>query len=328
MTKQIPDYFTFKNRQFIVIDIERGKRPHEEFVQKMRRPVSTACYRGYVAQYQMEDDKLFGHQIFNDGNSPDTLLHYTGSMLIAWNHDKFWTTDFLQCYLNAEEAYELFFEDGILKVIQDLTSVIAEAKTIRKSRWWISDLVSPNERNETMDEFCRSHLKASYGYNTYRWKSDSGTDEDEYDTEYFRNLEERKRKRQEEDEWVQKLCGYLPLLRELKGNYMMENPNPKDKLGYDAIIPKDEETYRKCRMFLHLGYDSPLWDHEYNSHIVPLLNYYPKHEEAYLHANWEEICALLTGTLRAEYWAEGAFEDQIEDGTYIPLLENLERKRL
>ncbi|HJJ36841.1 MAG TPA: HIRAN domain-containing protein [Methanocorpusculum sp.] len=324
MTVQVPDYLTFKNRRFIVIDIEHGTRPHAEFVViRENEPRSTAERRGYLAKYRVADNRLYGRQIFDTGASPETPIHYTGSMVIARTADGFWITDFLQCYLDADEAYELCFTDGILTETRNLADAIAEYAAIRKSEWWTSDLISPAERREVLDDFCRSHLTHAYGFGTYRWSQDSG--ETDIHAEEFRKLDERKRKREEDYTWMHKLCEYLPLLRELKGNYLMENPHPTDESGDDDRIPKDNEAHRKCRDFFNLGYESPLWDNEYNIHIVPLLDYYPEREEAQLHANREEICALLTLELRTDHWCNGAFEEQIEDGTYIPLLENLER---
>lgn len=347
MTEQIPDTLIYDNRTFIIIDIEYGKHPHTEFVIIPDNFLhSTDNFRRYEAEYSIENGQLFGRQVLDMYNyvsddedeihhtySPKTPLHYTGSMLIGRKKDenKYWNTDFIESYLDADEAFELYFEDGVLTEIRNLAEAIAEAITekdiIRKSLWWTSELITPEEHWDVLKEHWRTYLKYPYRCNTYR--GISGTEEenpDSYSECCFRELEEKKRKRDEDCTEVDKILSYLPLFREKKGNFLKRIPaeNEDEADNYEII---DKDAYEKFIEFENSFYNSPLYDKSYSSHSKTLLSYYPDINEAVLHADRTEICAILTGVIRSYYFCvnnEG-YEEDIEDGTYIPILENLGR---
>lgn len=341
MTEQIPDTLIYDNRTFIIIDIEYGKHPHTEFVVIPDNfPHWTDNYRRYKAEYSIEDGQLFGRQVLDMYNnisddedeihhtySPKTPLHYTGSMLIGRKiDDEFWNTNFIESYPDADEAFELYFEDGVLTEIRNLAEALSEFETIKKSLWWTSELISPAERSNVLDEHCRTHLKYRYSYGTYRWDTGFEPENPDEDREYFRELEEKKRKREEECAEVEKILSYLPLFREKKGNFLKRIPaeNEDEADNYEII---DKDAYEKFIEFENSFYNSPLYDKSYSSHSKTLLSYYPDINEAVLHADRTEICAILTGVIRSYYFCvnnEG-YEEDIEDGTYIPILENLGR---
>ncbi|HJJ31984.1 MAG TPA: HIRAN domain-containing protein [Methanocorpusculum sp.] len=322
MTAQEPDYLIFDNRSFIVIDIEYGKHPETEFIQPGKNAINTtANYRGYEAEYRIVDNRLFGIQIPADETHP-VPLHYTGSMLIArkTDDDEFWITDSLWCFLDADEAFELSFEDGMLKNTRNLADACAEMKKIRTSEWWTSESVTHRDRLTVLDDYCRDCLCGSYGHNTYRWMTDGQPEKDRR----FRELEERKHQREKDREWVQKLLSYLPLFREKKGNYMKPLPDPPEYPEPSYEIP-DKDAERKLSEFEWIFHDSPLADRNYQSHIHPLLSYYPGVERAAQHADKTEIGALITFVFRSYHFGFGDFDEDVETGTFIPLLENLER---
>ena len=343
MTGQIPDTLIYDNRTFIIIDIEYRKHPHTEFVVIPDNFLhSTANYRGYEAEYSIEDGQLFGRQVLDMYNnisddedeihhtySPKTPLHYTGSMLIGRKNDEneSWNTEFIESYPDADEAFELCFKNGCLTEIRNLAEAIAEKDTIRKSLWWTSELIHPEERRDVLEEHWRTYLKYPYGYSTYLWTT--GTEEenpDSYSERCFRELEEKKRKRNEDCAEVERVLSYLPLFREKKGNFLKRIPADNEDEPEKYEIP-DKDAYEKFMEFETSFYNSPLFDKLYSSHSKTLYAYYPNRDEAILHADRTEICAILTGVIRSYYFCvnnEG-YEEDIENGTYIPILENLGR---
>lgn len=345
MTGQTPDTIIFDNRTFIIIDVEHGKHPHAEFVSIPADYIRTTDNRrGFKAEYRIENGKLFGRQNldicspdrYNDEDdsrrhthSPETPLHYTGSLLIGRKNDEHgcWNTDFIESYTDADEAFELCFENGSLTETRNLAEAATEKDDIRKSLWYTSELITPEERSAVLSEHWRTYLKHPYGCSTYRWTT--GTEEENPDSiseRRFRELEEKMRKRSEDCAEVERILSYLPLFREKKGNYLKWIPAENEGEPKTYEIP-DKEAYDKFEEFKNSFYHSPLYDYLYPDHIETLFAYYPNRDEAMLHADRTEICAILTGVIRSYHFCvnnEG-YEEDIEDGTYIPILENLER---
>ncbi|MBQ6389588.1 MAG: hypothetical protein IJH90_08165 [Mogibacterium sp.] len=170
MTVQMADYVTYNGRKFTLIDIEMGKSmigelpgpgPLEE------RWVCTACWRGYTADYFIIDDCLYvirskGGAYDEDRDPADKTispemkrLHYTGSCIIAGDDaEEYRISDFLECYLNYEEALELHFTNGVLDEVRNLKDAVKEFR----------------EGAEAREYLARRDLKYEYDDRTYRWQ--------------------------------------------------------------------------------------------------------------------------------------------------------------
>ena len=84
----------------------------------------------------MRGDKLFGIRfewdsiLHKDVKSDMQMMNFTGSCIIARTEGKnsWLNSDFLECYVNFDEAYELHFTEGTLDEVLDLGEAIVKAK--------------------------------------------------------------------------------------------------------------------------------------------------------------------------------------------------------
>ena len=175
MTVQIPDSMYFGEMEFVLIDTEEGKQIIEfaEFKMPEHDPmlgvINTACWRGYVAEYHVIDDMLYGIKDLGHVRSPITKIPFTGSCIIA-RGDNIWNTDFIEMYLDADEAFELYFEEGTLKEKLSLNSAIEEARA------------ATDDNGETLERIARKPLKYGYGESTYKWLTEFDDDLEEYES--------------------------------------------------------------------------------------------------------------------------------------------------
>ena len=173
MTEQSSDYVLYKHKRYNLIDCESNLIKTADFGMKETNCHSTACYRGYTAEYSIEDNILYGTKSVDYHVSEDSFdsytvesekmrMHYTGAILIAFTDTEDFNYDFLETFLDAEEAYELYFVDGILKKEIALESVI---------KGW-DRLVNDNSRiyrKLNCEKYLKRHLK--YRYCDYKWKT-------------------------------------------------------------------------------------------------------------------------------------------------------------
>lgn len=180
MTVQAADYIYYNDKEYTLIDMELGKDMAEELIDPSEKHVlSTACWRGYMAEYYIADNVLYGRttteewQSVEDTESPKQRIHYTGSCVVAYNNEEMlFISDFLECYLGSDEAYELHFSDGILDEVRDLGKTILEYKKgwldggIERDKDGIITAAGMKQR----DLLTRRDLKYKYGESTYRWR--------------------------------------------------------------------------------------------------------------------------------------------------------------
>jgi len=173
MTVQTPDIVYFGEMEFVLIDVEEGKQIIEfaEFEMPEHDPellmLNTACWRGYTMEYYVIHDILYGIKDMGGIRSPRTMIPFTGGCIIA-RGDNIWNTDFIEMYLDADEAFELYFEKGILKEKFSLDSALKEAGA------------AADDNRETMNRIARKHLRYKYGENSYKWLTEFD-DDLEYD---------------------------------------------------------------------------------------------------------------------------------------------------
>ena len=174
VTVQIPDLMYFGEMEFVLIDIEEGKQIIEfaEFAMPEHDPdllmLNTACWRGYAMEYHVIRDILYGIKDLGGIRSPRTMIPYTGSCIIA-RGDNIRNTDFIEMYLDADEAFELYFEEGVLKEKFSLDPALEEARA------------TTDDNRETMDRIARKHLRYRYGKSTYKWLTEFDDDLEEDD---------------------------------------------------------------------------------------------------------------------------------------------------
>jgi len=189
MTMQASDSFVYKRKKYVLIDVEKGKQIIDCADFQMPEHVMsicTACWRGYTAQYTVKGNKLYGVRYEwdaekrKDVKSDSMLMNYTGSCVIARTTQKnAWiNSDFLECYVRFDEAYELHFTDGVLDEVLDLAQAITEAKEFMESEIYKSEATEPHVRGRCLEEIAFMNLKYEYDYRTYKWRN-GNEDEDE-----------------------------------------------------------------------------------------------------------------------------------------------------
>lgn len=181
MTVQAKDYVMFRNQEFVLIDVESGKQIIccADFV--MPKPIeavwSSACQRGYTANYTIRDGKLYGIRCECDEDdnfvkSNELPLNFTGSCVIASGEagGRWGRSDFLECYLDFDKAFELHFTNGNLDEERCLSEAIAEMREIETTAAYKSEDTEPIERSRIRKEIARKHLKYAYDRNSYKWR--------------------------------------------------------------------------------------------------------------------------------------------------------------
>lgn len=175
MTMQMCDFVWYKGRRFVLIDCEKDKSiiGSADF-NLSGRFTNTACHRGYTAEYYIDDNFLFGEKTVEKYETTDGAvkghfevsekmkLGYTGSAVIAANYDNsFGCSDFIDCFLDYDLSFELYFANGELVEITDLFPIIQEWKSVIKD----SGGKSYSEIYKQRREFAKKHLHYEYGCN-------------------------------------------------------------------------------------------------------------------------------------------------------------------
>ena len=181
MTMQSCDYMWYKNEKFVLIDCEKEKNiiNSADFGLKNFYTM-TCCYRGYTAEYFIEDNFLYGQKkvaYYSEKTdsgitidfkiSPKIKINYTGSAIIAINDDsKYIMSDFFDTFLFFDRAYELYFIDGELCEITDLSPAIQEYKTLTVSLKHSSNYYEILHKKR--EEIAVKYLQYEYG--NYKWR--------------------------------------------------------------------------------------------------------------------------------------------------------------
>ena len=219
MSIQSDDFVYINDKKYVLIDIEIGKQiidsayfimPEHEYV----LITNTGCWRGYTAEYYIIDNILHGIKDMNFSQkgtkikSQLTMMPYTGSCIIAGiNEGKArHISDFIETYITFDEAYELYFDTGVLKEQLSLSSAVMEYKDICETDDYKNNM-QPDERRQLMVKIARKPLKYKYDSVTYKWWTDKNSIcykenlEKEYDyivglvaDECVRNMSKKERK--------------------------------------------------------------------------------------------------------------------------------------
>jgi len=96
-------------------------------------------------------------------------IPYTGSCIIAYCGDAHKISDFLEAYINYDEALELYFENGVLKEKNTLISAIEKAKALFETDEY-KNKMEPSERAHIREKVAREPLKYKYDKSTHRWR--------------------------------------------------------------------------------------------------------------------------------------------------------------
>jgi hypothetical protein len=183
MTMQVADYINIGRKKYKLIDVEKNKQiitcadfnmpNHNEKIS-----VSTACWRGYMADYYIIKNILYGiksQDIFFEDSKKDKrikssriIIPYTGSCIIAYGDA--WNSDFLSSYVDYDEAFELYFKNGILKEKLTLISAIEKMKELSKTDEY-ENKMEPYERAKIREQIAREPLKYNYNRSTYKWRN-------------------------------------------------------------------------------------------------------------------------------------------------------------
>lgn len=184
---QAADYVNIRRKKYILIDVEKDKQiitcadfNMPEFNGIMS--LSTACWRGYTAEYYVIRNNLYGikrQEIYFEElkkektiKSSRVFIPFTGSCIIACGDA--WNSDFISSYIDYDEAFELYFENGTLKEKNTLISAIEKIKFLCKTDEY-ENKIQPYERAIIREQIAREPLKYKYNDDTYKWRySDNG----------------------------------------------------------------------------------------------------------------------------------------------------------
>ena len=182
MTVQAADYMHIEKKKYTLIDIEDGKQIIDCAVFEMPKhdgniELSTACRRGYTADYHILGETLYGikkHEIFIKPHvykvieSPKTMIPYTGSCIIAYGRGR--NSDFIHSYIDYDEAFELYFKHGVLIETRTLISAIEKARAFQET-YEYKNKMEPREISNLREKFAREPLKYRYDERrTYKWR--------------------------------------------------------------------------------------------------------------------------------------------------------------
>lgn len=173
MTMQFCDYVWYNGVKFTLVDTEEGTSLIDSADFDVEGTCRTACYRGYTAEYFIEDGVIYGEKtvenypagghIIEQIISGRMVMHYTGSLVIAANKDdRHFPAQNITDFLDSDRALELTFADGRLTETLDLTPA-AQA-------WKSSHRAAADREQEyaQREEAARAALSHEYGTN-YKW---------------------------------------------------------------------------------------------------------------------------------------------------------------
>jgi hypothetical protein len=176
MTVQAPDYVHIGKKKYVLIDVEEDKQiitcADFGMPDSTEMIICTSCWRGYMADYYVIRKTLYGIKMDPVGKnrSSRTFIPYTGSCIIAYGD--YWNSDFIESYLYYDEAFELYFENGILKEKLTLSSAIEKARAFRKT----DEYKNNGDIRDIMEQIAREPLKYNYGGGTHKWRNNNDDD--------------------------------------------------------------------------------------------------------------------------------------------------------
>lgn len=179
MTVQSSDYVYLNGRKYVLIDVEKDKQLIDSADFKVPEiesvVISTGCRRNYTANYFVENGELYGIksvQMYGNADfiSEKIKMNYTGSIIIAYESEKLNISDFLDCYLDYEEAYELYFENGVIKEEYNLNIAIQHFKQIQLTHNYKNNMF-PNQCMDLRKKLAYEYLKYLYDdIRSYKWR--------------------------------------------------------------------------------------------------------------------------------------------------------------
>lgn len=173
MTMQCCDYVWYNGIRYTLVDIENGKSLISAADFAVEGYVCcTDCYRGYTAEYFIENGVIYGKKTVEHYPAGERLtelntsermrMHYTGSLVIAANKSGHFPAQDITDFLYSDRALELTFDDGRLTETLDLTPA---AQAWKSSRRAAADWEQEYAQRE---EAARAALSHEYGTN-YKW---------------------------------------------------------------------------------------------------------------------------------------------------------------
>ena len=192
MTMQVADYVNIGKKRYVLIDVEKDKQiitcadfDMPDYTGIIS--ISTACWRGYMADYYVIKNILYGikSQDISFENSRENkkiksskrIIPYTGSCIIAYGDA--WNSNFISSYIDYDEAFELYFENGILKEKLTLASAIEKTRALSKTDEYKTKM-EPYERANIREQIAREPLKYNYDKRrTYKWRNNTNDDDED-----------------------------------------------------------------------------------------------------------------------------------------------------
>ena len=125
MSVQSPDIIVLNNKNYLILDIEENKKiidieqlEKAKVINEYKNQICvSSCWRGYIATYQIINDRLILKIIERDDTHIDNVnyeLDFNGCIIIVEDDDSYFNTDFIECLFDFNDAYELVFEVGNL----------------------------------------------------------------------------------------------------------------------------------------------------------------------------------------------------------------------
>lgn len=171
MTMQCCDHVWYNGARFTLVDTEEGTSliDSADFAVE-GHACSTDCYRGYTAEYFIENGVIYGEKTVErypagklvQNTSERMRMHYTGSLVIAVKESGYYPAQDITDFLDSDRALELTFADGRLTETLDLTPAAQAWKNSpRAAEDWVQEYAQ-------REEAARAALSHEYGTN-YKW---------------------------------------------------------------------------------------------------------------------------------------------------------------
>lgn len=164
MTMQIPDMVIFKDEEYYLLDIEKGKKifDYDSYIKESNFPISisSACWRGYTMEYSIINGSLF-LTLLNDGECNEKL-EFSGGIFIVKDEEHY-NTDFLTGVFGFRCALELIFDKGILIKSHNLKAMLDEFNGLEE------DIIG-YAYQEKANEILKKHCLIKYEENNYKWR--------------------------------------------------------------------------------------------------------------------------------------------------------------
>ncbi|WP_252225804.1 hypothetical protein [Clostridium sp. ZBS2] len=175
MSMQSPNIILFNNKNYLILDIEENKKiidikqlEEAKVINEYKNQICvSSCWRGYIATYEVEDDKLFLKVIERDDSNIDNVdyeLVFSGCVIIVEDDDSYFNTDFIQCLFEFNNAYELVFEAGKLNKKISLNEMIEQ--------------FNQQDKCDCL-KYINEKCTGKYGRRNYKWRTDDSLDDDE-----------------------------------------------------------------------------------------------------------------------------------------------------